>query len=118
MGFAPFWDYKPTNAVHADSPGVYSIDKLLSLSTLDEINLKCDVTDGSIVIGSTQPIQFSFVLDKPSGCKLFCEPETIIYKELNKSVLNTITFYLEDDNHKENKFNQGTLTFTPQLVKI
>ena len=22
LGFTPFWDYKPTNAFHADSPGV------------------------------------------------------------------------------------------------
>ena len=22
LGFAPYWDYKPTNAIHADSPGV------------------------------------------------------------------------------------------------
>ena len=41
------------------------------------------------------------VLDKPSGYKVFCEPETIHYKKTNKSVLNTITFYLEDDKNKE-----------------
>ena len=24
MGFTPYWDHKPTNAFHADSPGVYT----------------------------------------------------------------------------------------------
>ena len=24
LGFRPYWDYKPTNAIHADSPGVYT----------------------------------------------------------------------------------------------
>ena len=24
LGFTPFWDYKPTIAIHADSPGVYT----------------------------------------------------------------------------------------------
>ena len=27
LGFTPHWDYKPTNAIHADSPGVYTSDK-------------------------------------------------------------------------------------------
>ena len=36
----------------------------------------------------------------------------------NKSVLNTITFYLEDDNNKEVDFNQETLTLTLQMIKI
>ena len=37
---------------------------------------------------------------------------------MNKSVLNTITFYLEDDNNKEVNFNGETLTFTLQMIKI
>ena len=39
-------------------------------------------------------------------------------KKINKSVLNTITFYLEDDNNKEVDFNGETLTFTLQGNKI
>ena len=79
--------------------------------------MKCDCNDGSVVNGVRQPILFSFVLDKPSGYKIFCEPETIHYKKINKSVLNTKTFYLEDDNNKEVDFNQETLTFTLQMIK-
>ena len=50
--------------------------------------------------GIRQPIPFSFVLDNPSVYKVFCEPEKIHYKKINKSVLKTITFYLEDDDNK------------------
>ena len=50
-----------------------------------------------------------FILDKPSGYKVFCKPETLRYKKINKSVLNTITFYLEDNNRKEVSFNGETL---------
>ena len=32
--------------------------------------------------------------------------------------MNTIAFYAEDDDHKEVNFNQGTLIFTLQLIKI
>ena len=27
--FEPYWDYKPTNAVYSDSPGVYTSEKSL-----------------------------------------------------------------------------------------
>ena len=94
------------------------VKKTLKLSTIDKIHLKCDVIDGILVNDLRQPILFSFVLDKPSGYKVFCEVETIHYKKLNKSVSNTIIFYLEDDNHEEVDFNGETLTFTVQLVKI
>ena len=119
FGFAPYWDYKPTNAIHADAPGVYSSDKvILNLNTINKIHLKRDCIDGSIQDGVRQPILFSFVLDKPSGYKVFCQAETIHYKKVNKSVLNTITFYLEDDKNEEVDFNQETLTLTLQMNKI
>ena len=119
LGFTPFWDYKPTNAIHADAPGVYTSDKvILNLNTINKIHLKCDIIDGSIQDGVRQPILYSFVLDKPAGYKIFCEPETIHYKKINKSILNTVTFYLVDDNNKEVNFNQETMTFTLQMIKI
>ena len=119
LGFSPYWDYKPNNSSHVLIPGVYPSDKIiLNLYTIDKIHLKCDCIDGSIQDGVRQPILYSFVLDKPSGYKIFCEPETIHYKKRNKSVLNTITFYLEDDNNNEVNFNQETLTFTLEMIKI
>ena len=111
FGFNPYWDYKPTN--------VYTSNKIiLNLNTINKIHLKCDAIDGSVVNGIRQPILYSFVLDKPAGYKVFSEPETIHYKKIYKSVLNTITFYLEDDNNGEVDFNQETLTFTLQMIKI
>ena len=80
--------------------------------------MKCDCIDGSIQDGVRQPILFSFVLDKPAGYKDFCEPETIHFKKINKSILNTITFYLEDDNNEEVDLNDETLTFTLKMIKI
>ena len=119
LGFTPYWDYKPTNDIHADAPGVYTSDKvILNLNTIDKIHLKCDIIDGSVQDGVRQPILLSFVLDKPSGYKVFCQPETKHYKKINKSILNTVTFYLEDDNNREVNFNQVTLTFTLQMIKI
>ncbi len=110
LGFTSGWDYKHYNK--------YISQKIVNLSNTNKIHLKCDVIDGSVVNGLRQPILYSFVLDKPSGYKVFSEPETIHFKKINKSVLNTITFYLEDDNNKAVDFNEETLTFTLQMIKI
>ena len=62
--------------------------------------MKRDVIDGSLIDGKGHPILFSFVLSEPPGLRVFCEPEAVHFKNINKFVLNTVTFYLEDDNHK------------------
>ena len=110
LGFTSGWDYKSYNK--------YTSQKIVNLSNTNKIHLKCDAIDGSVVNGLRQPILYSFVLDKKPGYKVFSEPETIHYKKINKSVLNTITFYLEDENNKEVNFNGETLTFTLQMIKI
>ena len=117
LGFPPFCDYNPTNAIHAGSSGVYTIDKVLNLSTIKKIHLKCHVIDGSIQNGLRHPILFSFALDKTPVYKISCERETINHKTVKKSVLNTITFYLEDDNNEEVDFIRETLSFTLQMIK-
>ena len=110
LGFTPGWDYKHYNQ--------YLSQKIVNLSNTNKMHMKCDATDGSVVNGVRQPILYSFVLDKTSGYKVFSEPETKHYKKLKKSVLNTITFYLEDDKNEEVDFNGETLTFTLQMIKI
>ena len=110
LGFTPGCDYKHYKK--------YISQKIVNLSNTNKIHLKCDAIDGSVVNGVRQPILYSFVLDKPSGHTVFSEPETIHYKKINKSFLNTITFYLEDENNEEVDFNGEILTFTLQMIKI
>ena len=110
LGFTAGWDYKHYNQ--------YLSQKIVNLSSTNKIQLKCNAIDGSVVDVVRQPILYSFVLDKPSGYKVLCEPETILYRKINKSFLNTITFYLEDDNNEEVDFNGETLNFTLQMIKI
>ena len=73
LGHDPYFDYKV--------PGAYTSDKILNLNTTNKIHLKCNCFDASFQNGVRRPILFTFVLDKPSGYKLFCEPETIHYKK-------------------------------------
>ena len=42
---------------------------------------KCNSNNGTLVKGITEAIHFCFVLEKPSGYKLFCEPGTIQEKK-------------------------------------
>ena len=88
------------------------------MSIISKILLKCDRIDGSVINGVRQPIPFSFVLDKLSGYKVFCEPEKNFHRKLNKSVVNTETYYLEDENNEEVKINGEMMTFTLQMIKI
>ena len=110
LGFTSRWDYKHYNK--------YISQKIVNLSNTKKMHLKCDAIDGSVVNGIRNPILFSFVLDKKPGYKVFSEHETIHYKKTNKYVLNTINFYLEDDNNEEVDFNGETMTFTLQMIKI
>ena len=110
LGFTSGWDYKHYNK--------YTSQKIVNLGSTNKIHLKCDAIDGSVVNGLRQPVLYSFVLDKKPGYKVFSEPETMHYKKINKSVLDTITFYLEDNDRKEVDFNGEILTFTLQMIKI
>ena len=85
LGFTPYRNYRPTKSIHSDNPGVYISGKRINLSTIDEMHLKFDNIDGSVVNGLRQPILYSFDLDKSPGLKVFCESETKHYKK-NKQI--------------------------------
>ena len=96
---------------------INSTVKKRDLGIINKVHSKCDCLDGSVLNRVRQPILHSFILDKPSGYKVFCEPERIQFQE-NKSVLKNITIFLADDNHEEVDSNGETLTFTLQMIKI
>ena len=98
--------------------GSYKNDKPINITGIDKIHLKCDCINGSIVNGVREPILYSFALSSPPGHKIYKEPRIKLFKKIHKSVLSHIRFYLEDDEHKYVEFNNETISFTCQLVKI
>ena len=72
--------------------------------------MKGDCINGTVLNGCRLPFFYSFLLDKPAGYKVYCEPETKHYKKINKSVLITIKFCLEDINDKKIDFS-GDIDF-------
>ena len=69
LGFNPQLDYKHLY--------VYTSQKDVSLSAIDKNNSSCVIFDGSVLHGLREPILYSFILEKPSGYKVFCQPKTI-----------------------------------------
>ena len=98
--------------------GLYKSDKPINITGIDKIHLKTDCIQGSIVNGIREPILYSFALSLHPGHRIYKEPRIKLFKKINKSVLSHITFYLEDDDHKAVDFNNETISFTCQLVKI
>ena len=97
--------------------GTHTSEKPVMITTTDKDHLKCDCVDGSIVNGIREQILFSFNLSAPPGYKIIKEPNIILYKK-NKTRLDSIQFFLEDNNHNPVDFNSETLTFTIQINKI
>ena len=98
--------------------GSYKSDRPINITGIDKIHLKCDCIQGSIVNGVRESISYSFALSSPPGHKIYKEPRVKLFKKINKSVLSHITFYIEDDDHKAVDFNNETISFTCQLIKI
>ena len=100
------------------SAGTHISEKPVMITTTDKVHLKCDCVDGSIGNGIREQILFSFILSAPPGYKIIKEPNIILYKKINKTRLDSIQFFLEDNNHNPVDFNGETLTFTIQIIKI
>ena len=77
----PCWDYTPTNANQVESPGVFPSEKTSYLNTINEIYLKDDVINGSVVNGIRERMLFNFILNIPPGYKVSCESETKHFKK-------------------------------------
>ena len=98
--------------------GTHISEKPVMITTTDKVHPKCDCVDGSIVNGIREQIFFSFNLSAPPGYEIIKEPNNILYKKINKTRLDSIQFFLEDNNHNPVDFNSETLTFTFQIIKI
>ena len=98
--------------------GSYKNERPINISGIDKIHLKCDCIQGSIVNGIREPILYSFALSSPPGHKIYKESRVKLLKKVNKTVLSHITFYFEDDDYKLVDFNNETISFTCQLIKI
>ena len=80
--------------------GSYTSDRPINITGTDNILLKCDCINGSIVNGTREAILYSFALSSPPGHKIYKKPRVKLFKKITKSVISHRTFYLKDDDHK------------------
>ena len=93
-------------------------EKIANIPNVDKVQLKCNCVDDSILDGKRESIPFSFSLNVRPVYKSFKDPSSILFIKVNNGKVDDITFYLEDEDGKEVKFNGEILTFTVVLTKI
>ena len=98
--------------------GSYKSDRPINITGFDEIHLKCDCINGSIVNGIREPILYCFAFEQPPARKVYKEHRVKLFKKLNKSVLSHKTFYLEDDDHKPVDLKGETISLLAHQLKF
>lgn len=91
--------------------------KVVEITTIDKIHLNCDKVDGSILNGSPSSILYSFNVDVSPGYRIIEQPKTILYKNIQATKLESLNFYILDDDGNEVDFNGETISLTLQLIK-
>ena len=79
------------NIVHEPDKNQF-VEKSICTIERDKVPLKCDCFDEFEINGGREPIFFCFVFEKPPGYEIFCEPDTIHFKKVIKTVWTIITF--------------------------
>ena len=102
-----------------NSEGTHKSEIRVMITTTDKVHLKCDCVDGSIVNDKREQnlLRFFFLVllrDKKS----IKEPNIILYKKINKTRLDKIQFFLQDNNHNRVDFNRETLTLSIHPFKM
>ena len=87
------------------------------ITSRDKVHLKRDCVDGSIVNGIEEQIIF-FNLNVPSEKNNFERDHDCFKKTTKKTNLDHIQIFLEDSKHTPIVFNNESLTFTIQIIKI
>ena len=92
-------------------------ERPINFAGIDNVLLKCDCIEGSVVKGVRELLLFSLGLDKPLRHRIYKGPRIKLFKKINKTGLSHVTPYLEDDDDKAIVFSGETLSFTCQLIK-
>ena len=78
--------------------GTYSSEKPINITAFDNIRLKCDCNNGSIVNALQEPIFFTLRFNKPPGHKIYKDHRIKLFKKKNKTVIFHVRFDIEDDD--------------------
>ena len=91
--------------------------KKVNIIDIHRIHLCCDNIIGSIRNGFPSNILFSVVLNEPPGAKIVREPNLILYKHIYKEKLDSIDFWMEDDDGNKIDNHGEVISFTLHMKK-
>ena len=104
------------DSVILSEPYNYSKNKV-NIIDIHRLHLCCDSIIGSLRNGSPSNILFSIVLNEPPGAKIVREPNLILYKHIYKQKLDSLEFWLEDDEGNLIDNHGETIAFTLHMKK-
>ena len=94
----------------------YSKNKV-NIIDIHRHHLCSDCTIGSLRNGYPSNILFTIVLNEPPGAKVVREPNLILYKHIYKQKLDSIEFWMEDDEGNQIDNHVETISFTLHMKK-
>ena len=100
------------------SEGTHISEISVVISRVDKVHLKCDLVDGSILMELQNKSCLVSIFVLLQNRKLKKEPTTVLCRKINKSRLDKIQCFLENDNNNPVNFNNETLTFSFQIIMI
>ena len=82
------------------------------MTDIDEVNLNCKRVDRSHVNGGKENFLFTFSLSAPPGVRVFGEPTSILFENVNIDNIDDITISLQEEDGRVLDFDGEILTFT------
>ncbi len=96
----------------------HSSDLFVQITSVNEINIECNIVEGSFRNGQPCHTLFSFYPDVPPGYKISILPTNILYLPINTRTINNITLRLTDQKGNLINFRGEEITIQLNLRKI
>jgi len=96
---------------------IHYSDKPVQITSVNEINVECNIVAGSFRNGKLCHTIFAFYPDVPSGYKLSLLPTNIIYLPVSTRTINNITLRLTDQHGRLLNFRGEEISIQLNLKK-
>ena len=94
----------------------YKSEKFFTITGIYKVHLFYDCLNGSILLGSREPVPFNFAIDSNPGHQNHKKNENQMLYKLIKYVLFYIFSYLDDDDHKLVDHIREAVIFSCQIL--
>lgn len=93
-------------------------DSVIQISAVSEINVECNIVEGSFRNGKPCHTIFTFYPDVEPGYKLSLQPTNVIYLPVNTRTINNITLRLVDQEGRLVNFRKEEISIQLNLRRL